>query len=82
MQFSSIWPLDRILSVATTRGQSGPGSDGNEWVLRIPQCSGITGTSPLDCLASYKDTRWGGSSLSAEKQKVYSTPPPADMAKV
>ena len=36
-QFSSIWPMDRTLSVATTPGQSWPGSDGNEGVLRIPQ---------------------------------------------
>ncbi len=31
---------------------------GNEGVLRSPQMSGITGTSPLDCLESYQDTRW------------------------
>ena len=36
-QFSSIWPIDRTLSGATTPGQSGPGSDGNEGVLCIPQ---------------------------------------------
>ena len=34
-QFSSIRPIDRILSGATTLGQSGPGSDGNEGVLCI-----------------------------------------------
>ena len=33
---SFIWPIDRTLSGATTPGQSGPGSDGNEGVLRIP----------------------------------------------
>ena len=43
--FSSIWPIDRTLSGATTLGQSGPGSDGNEGVLRIPQSSSIAGTS-------------------------------------
>ena len=48
------------LSGATTPGQSGPGSDGNEGVLRIPQSSSIAGTSPSDCLVSYQDTRWGG----------------------
>ena len=53
MQFSSIWPIDRILSGATTRGQNEPGSNGNEEVLRIPQSSSITGTSPSDCLVSY-----------------------------
>ena len=41
------------LSGATTPGQSGPGSDGNEGVLRIPQRSSIAGTSPSDCLVSY-----------------------------
>ena len=40
------------LSGATTPGQSGPGSDGNEGVLRIPQSSSIAGTSPSDCLGS------------------------------
>ena len=38
------------LSGATSPGQSGPGSDGNERVLHIPQSSSITGT---DCLVSY-----------------------------
>ena len=32
------------LSVATTVGQSRPGNDGNEGVLRIPQISIIAGT--------------------------------------
>ena len=34
--FSSIWPIDRTLSSATTPGQSGPGSDSTKGVLRIP----------------------------------------------
>ena len=37
---SSIYPIDKILSGATTPGQSGPGSDGNE-VLHILQSSSI-----------------------------------------
>ena len=41
------------LSGATIPGQSGPGSNGNEGVFRIPQSSSITGTSPSDCLMSY-----------------------------
>ena len=53
MQFSSIWPIDRALSGATTPGQSGPGSNGNEGVLYIPESSSITRTSPSDCLVSY-----------------------------
>ena len=36
-QLSSIWPIDMTLSGATTPGQSGPGSDDNEKVLRISQ---------------------------------------------
>ena len=51
-QFSSIWALDRTLSSATTSGQSGPESDGNDGVLRIPQTSSIIATSPSDCLVS------------------------------
>ena len=41
------------LSGATTQGQTGPGRDGSKGVLCIPQSSGITGTSPSDCLVSY-----------------------------
>ena len=48
-QFSSIWPIDRTLSGATTLGKSWPGSDGNEGILHIPQSSGITGVSPSVC---------------------------------
>ena len=35
-QFSSIWPIDRTLTGATTAGQSRPGSNGNKGVLCIP----------------------------------------------
>ena len=49
-----------VLSGATTLGQSGPGSDGNEWLLRIPQSSSTAGTSPSDCLVSYTRTLIGG----------------------
>ena len=41
-QFSSICPIDRTLSGATTPGQSELGSDGNKEVLHIPQSSRIT----------------------------------------
>ena len=71
VQSTSIWPIDRTLSGATTPGQSGPWSDGNERVLHIP------GTSPSDYLVSYL----GHSSYpSAKKQSVYSTAP-ADWAR-
>ena len=53
-QFSSIWPIDKTLSDATTPGHSGLGSDDIEGVLRIPQSSSITGISQSDCLVSYQ----------------------------
>ena len=55
-EFSSNRPIDKILSGAKTQGKTGPRSDGNEDILRIPQSSSITGTSPSDCLVSYQDT--------------------------
>ena len=64
-QFSSILPIDRTLSGATTLSQSGPGSNSNEGVLRIPKISSITKTSPSDCSVSYQDTRCRGGGLSS-----------------
>ena len=73
-QFSSIWSINRTLSVATAPDQNGSGSDGNEGVLRIHQSSSITGTSQSDCLVSYTGHTLGvGSYSSTEKQSVYST---------
>ena len=46
-----IWCIDETLSGAITPGQSGPGSDGIDGVLRIPQNSSIIG----DCLMSYPE---------------------------
>ena len=63
------------LSGATIPGQSGPESNGNEGVVRIPQSSSIAGASPSDRLVSYQDTHYP----SAEKQLVYSSTP-ADWA--
>ena len=40
-------------SSVTTPNQSGPGNDGNEGVLCIPQSSSITGVLPCDCLMLY-----------------------------
>ena len=48
----SIRLIDRTLSSATTPGQSGPRSNGNEGVLCILQISKY-GASPLDGLMSY-----------------------------
>ena len=58
--FNSIWPIDRILSCATTLGQTESGSDGNESVLCIPLSSWITRASPSDCLMSYPGHSLGG----------------------
>ena len=67
-------PLIGPISCATTPGQSGPGSDGNKGVLRIPQSS-----SRLFSVISWTLVGGGGSYSSAEKQLVYSTAP-ADWA--
>ena len=45
-----IKPLDRTLSGTSISGRNGPGGDGIEGVLRIPQISIITGASLSDCL--------------------------------
>ena len=55
-QFSSIWPIHRTISGATTPGQNRLGTDGTEGVLRIPQGFRITRASASDCLVSYQDT--------------------------
>ena len=79
MQFSSIQPIDRALSGATTPGQRGHGSNSNKGMLHIPQSPSIAGTSPSDCLVSYPGHSLGESYPSAEVQLVYSTAP-ADWA--
>ena len=43
-KFSYIQTIYRTLSGATTPGESGPGNDCNEGLLRISQSSSITGT--------------------------------------
>ena len=40
-QFSSIWPINRTLSGATTPSQSGSRSNGNERVIRIPKAPAL-----------------------------------------
>ena len=52
--------IDRALSGATIPGQSGPGSNGNEGVVCIPQSPGISETSSSDCLVSYLGHSLGG----------------------
>ena len=71
--------MDGTLSGFITPGQSGPGSNGKEGVLCIPQSSSITGASPLDYLVSYPGHSLGGvgeSYPSAKMQSVYSTATP------
>ena len=82
MQFSSIQPIDRALSGTTIPGQSGPGSNGNEEVLHIPQSSSITGTSPLDCSVSYLGHSLGGSPLCRGAVGVFYSPSRLDKIKV
>ena len=60
------------LSGATTLGQSGPGSNGNEVVYCIPHSSSIIEASPSDCLVSYLRRSLEKSYSSAEMQSVYS----------
>ena len=70
MSNSSIWLTNRTISGATTQGQSGPGSNGSEGVLRIPQSSSITGASPSDFLESYPENFLGGGLLPLYKDVV------------
>ena len=53
MSNSSIWFIDRTLSIKYF--QSGPESDGNEGVLRIPQSSSIAGAQPSDYFVLYPE---------------------------
>ena len=75
MSNSSIWPINKTLSGATTASQSGPSSDGNEGVLHIPQNLSITWASRSDCLMLYQGHSLGRSYPYAEMQSVYSTAP-------
>ena len=68
---SSIWPIDGTLTGVTTQSLSGPGSNGNEEVLHIPQSS-RTEDSPSDGLMSYQGHLLVGSYLFAEMQSMYS----------
>ena len=48
-------------------GHSGPGSNGNEGVLRIPQSPCNTGTSPSDFLVTYPGVQLLYSTAQAEE---------------
>ena len=71
IHFSFLQLIGRSLSSATTPGQSGPESDGNEGVFRIPQSFSITGASLSDCLVSYLGFSLEEYYPSAEKQCMY-----------
>ncbi len=61
---------------AVTLGQSGPGSDGDEGLLRILQSFSISGTSQSDWIVPYLGhTLSGGSYPFVGVQSVYSTAP-------
>ena len=80
MVFSSIWPIDRTLSGATTLSQSWTGIYCIKGLLRILQNSCITETTLSECLVLYLGHSLGwGSYSSAEWQSEYSTAP-ADWA--
>ena len=81
MSNSSVWPIDRTLSDATTQGQSEPGSDDNEGALRIPQSSSITGTSPSNCLVLYPEHSLGSfTSLERWSRGIQQTRPSKDLS--
>ena len=55
---SSIWPIDQTLTSTANLGQSGPGSNSNEYVLHFAQSS-RTGASPSDEVKCHtQDTHW------------------------
>ena len=70
IQFSSIWSIDGTLSGATFPSQSGPGSNGNEGILCIPQSSSITEASPSDCLVSYPGHSFWGCLTSLQRSSL------------
>ena len=73
MSNSSIWPIDRILSGATTPGQSGPASNDYESLLHIPQSS-QTEASPSDCLVSYPGHLLGRGLTPLQRRSQYIVP--------
>ena len=80
MSNSSIWPIDRKISCATTPGQRRPVSDGNKGALHIHQSFCIIWDSQSDCLMPYhRHSLECGSYPSAGMHAAYSTAP-ADMA--
>ena len=50
--------MERTLSGTTTLSQSGPGSDGNEWVLCIPKPPELLKPHHQIVYCRIQDTRW------------------------
>ena len=69
----SYWTIDRTLSGAIALGQSGSGSDGNEEVLHIPQCSRALESNDLILYPGH--ALWCGSYPFAEMQSLFSRAP-------
>ena len=65
------WPIDKTLSSAASRDESGPWSNSIEGVLHIPQSSSITEAS--DCIVSYLWRFGAGFFPSEELQPEYYT---------
>ena len=59
------------LQDATTLGQSGPGSDGNDGVVCVPYNSSITGASPSDCSMSHPGLSLGVGVLSLSRRAIF-----------
>ena len=76
MSDSTIWPIDRTLSGASTQDQSGPRSNGNEEVLYIPQNS-QNGAFPSDGIMSYPEHSLGDlTPIQRCSQSISTVPPP------
>ena len=76
LNLSSIWPIHRTLLGSTTPGQSEPGRDNNERVLRKPKAPALLELHHQIISCHNQDTRgeWGGY-FYEEMQSVYSTSP-------
>ena len=74
MSNSSILPLDRTLTGATSPSQNRPGSDCNKGVLRIPKSFSITEAPPADLFSVIARKHWEGyhSTAPAYWTKYYS----------
>ena len=81
MSNSLIRPKDRTGPGATTSVHNGPGSNGSEGVVRIPQSSSITEATPPDCFVSYPGHSLVESDPSVEIQSEYFAAP-VDWARI